>query len=277
MNDSTPTTLVVRSLGDFSVTVAGTPVESWRAGKARNLFQFLLFNRGHVVPRDRLCQVLWPDSDGDRSTSLKVAAHALRRILGTDEVSISYQDVGYLLRCDGVWVDIEQFEATIEAARAAERDGDPGRALAAHHRATTLYQGDFLDGETASWADGQRQWARSMVLGSLNHLRADAMRRSDPGAVITWCRRILSIDPFLEEAYQNLFVVHGMLGELSQVRNWYDLCAQRLRDELDIAPSHRTRKILELALSGRLLGQEPAANSRPEPAPASLQPFSLAT
>nr|BFE70727.1 hypothetical protein GCM10020092_040280 [Actinoplanes digitatis] len=170
------------------MTIAGTPVESWRAGKARNLFQFLLFNRGQVVPRDRLYEVLWPDGDGDRSTSLKVAAHALRRILGTDEVSISYQDVGYLLRCEGVWIDIEQFEAAIEAARAAERDGDPGGALAAHHRAITLYRGDFLDGEAVQWAEEQRQWARSMVLGSLNHLRADAMRRSDPGAVITWCR-----------------------------------------------------------------------------------------
>jgi two-component SAPR family response regulator len=277
MISSTTALMVVRSLGDFSVTIAGIPVESWRAGKARNLFQFLLFNRGHVVPRDRLYEVLWPDSEGDRSTSLKVAAHALRRILGTDEVSISYQDVGYLLRCEGVWIDIEQFESAIEAARAAERDGDTGRALAAHHRAITLYRGDFLDGETAHWADEQRQWARSMVLGSLNHLRADAMRRSDPGAVITWCRRILSIDPFLEEAYQNLFVVHGMLGELSQVRNWHDLCAQRLRDGLDTAPSHRTRKIFELALSGRLLGQEATARSAPEPAPAanSLQPFSL--
>lgn len=274
--------VTVRCLGDFSVTVDGAPVERWRAGKARNLFQFLMLNRDHVVPRERLYEILWPGCETDRSTSLKVAAHALRQILGGcadgSPVEIVYQDVGYLLRCTGMWVDTEEFEAAVDAAREAERAGDTGAALAAHHQAVGLYQGDFLNGETAGWVDEQRQWARAMVLRSLHHLRADAMLRDDPRAVVTWCRRILSVDPFQEEAYQNLLVVHGTLGELGQVRSWYDLCVQRLRDGLDVAPTGRTRQILDLALAGRLRGRRASA---PRPVvdgrrgARNLQPLSL--
>ncbi|MFI6160004.1 AfsR/SARP family transcriptional regulator [Micromonospora haikouensis] len=277
-----PAAVTVRFLGDFAVTVDGVPVERWRAGKARNLFQFLVLNRGHVVPRERLYEVLWPDSDTDRSTSLKVAAHALRQILGScpggTGVEIVYQDVGYLLRCAEICVDAEEFEAAVDAAREAERTGDTGAALAAHHRAISLYQGDFLNGETADWVDEQRQWTRAMVLRSLHHLRADAMLRDDPRAVVTWCRRILSVDPYQEEAYQNLLVVHGMLGELGQVRSWYDLCVQRLRDGLDVGPTGRTRQIRDLALTGRLRGRRasaPRPASPRRPAARGLQPLSL--
>src|SRR2546429_2971538 len=74
-----PPVVTVQCLGTFAVTVRGTPIRRWQAGKARALFQYLLLRRGTPVPRGTLLEALWPDAD--TSLSLRVAVHALRQIL----------------------------------------------------------------------------------------------------------------------------------------------------------------------------------------------------
>src|SRR5690348_10782629 len=78
-----PAAVVVRCLGQFAVATDGTPVTRWSAGKARGLFQYLVVHRDRPVLRDRLHDVLWPETPwSPRSSSLKVAVHALRQVLG---------------------------------------------------------------------------------------------------------------------------------------------------------------------------------------------------
>ena len=82
-NEHHNTAVVVRCFGAFEVYLAGEPVLSWHAGKARNLFQYLLLNRGRIVRRETLFAALWPGSSwSSAAKSLKVAVHAVRRTFG---------------------------------------------------------------------------------------------------------------------------------------------------------------------------------------------------
>jgi two-component SAPR family response regulator len=262
-----PTAAVTaRCLGRFSLTVGGAPVERWRAGKTRRLFQYLLVNRGRVVLREKLQQALWPGAEWSRSSgSLKVAMHALRQILaapttdsGGPTVRILHQDHGYALHADDIWIDLEQFEADFQTGRAAEARGDCATAVQMYRRAVELYDGDFLAGECADWIEEQREWMKAIALRALDRLRDDAVGRHDFSEAILCCRRILDIDPYREEAYQTLMSVHGYLGELGRVRSWHELCVRRLRTELDVEPTSATEHLFRRAIRGELRPRRPA-------------------
>ncbi|WP_449065096.1 AfsR/SARP family transcriptional regulator [Planomonospora algeriensis] len=247
LTDSTPA-VTVHCLGNFRLEINGLPVAHWRAGKARALFQYLLVNRGRLVHRDRLHEVLWPDSGDRSSSSLKVAVHAVRRVLGSyqgdDGFRLVHQDHGYMLQARSAWVDLEEFERAFQQGRDLWAAKEHRRALECFRTAADLYTGDFLTGEASDWINEQRQWAQGVALRALAVLRADSLEREDWPAAMHWCRRIIALDPYHEDTYQTLMMMHGELGELGRVMDWYELCRRRLRNDLDTEPTERTERIL---------------------------------
>lgn len=254
-------TVLARCLGSFRLEIEGLPVAHWRAGKARALFQYLLVNRGRLVQRDRLYEVLWPNADDRGSSSLKVAVHAVRRVLGglgDDGFSLVHQDHGYVLRVNDAWVDIEEFERAFEKGRSAWLAKDHDSAIGWFQRTADLYAGDFLAGEHGDWINEQRQWTRGIALRALSVLRSESLEREDWPAAMHWCRRTLELDPYHEDTYQTLMMMHGELGELGRVRGWYELCRNRLRGDLNIEPTDRTKQILASMMRGRSSARTPA-------------------
>ncbi len=242
----------IRFLGDFELTVNGSRVERWRAGKARALFQYLVIHRGQTLTRDRLYEALWPGSAGSAGgSSLKVAAHALRRVLdahpdrpGESGMRLLYRDFGYVLDVADLWSDVDRFEELVHAGLRAAAGHDAELARIRLRAAVALYGGEFLRGESADWVAEQREYLRSLALRALVVLRTDAEAREDFVELIAICRRTLEIDRHHEETYRALMTAHGRRGELAGVRSWYELCARRLRDELAVAPAPETDRLL---------------------------------
>ncbi|MGK5636836.1 BTAD domain-containing putative transcriptional regulator [Streptomyces sp. URMC 126] len=246
----------VRFLGDFELTLNGAPVRRWRAGKARGLFQFLAIHRGQTLTRDRLYEALWPDSDrsaGD--SSLKVAAHALRRVLGAHPdgtcgagIRLSYRDFGYVLDIADLWSDVDRFQELVHAGLRSAATGDRATARDRLRSAVALYAGEFLRGESADWVIEQREYLRSLALQALEVLRVDAAEQEDFPDLIEVCRSTLGVDRHHEGAYRALMTAHGRRGEYACVRRWYELCARRLREDLAVAPSRETDQLLHALL-----------------------------
>jgi DNA-binding SARP family transcriptional activator len=261
MSTKTNSAVTVHFLGEFFLTIDGRPIERWRAGKARSLFQYLMVNRNRIVVRERLYEVLWPDIEWSAgSSSLKVAAHALRQVLrigdqsrGTSAadasaVRVVHRDFGYGLYADDMWVDIDEFHARFDEGRAADEVRDTAAAMCAYRAAMELYRGDFLAGERHSWVLEQREWHKAAALRVLERLRDDALQRGDYAELIRWCQRTLEIEPYREDTYQLLMWIHGRFGERERVKNWYQMCVQRLRCELDVEPTTDTHRVFSQAL-----------------------------
>ncbi|MFD6225375.1 BTAD domain-containing putative transcriptional regulator [Streptomyces sp. NPDC060232] len=260
----------VRFLGDFELTVNGTPVRRWRAGKARGLFQYLVVHRGQMLTRDRLYASLWPGTDSTAGSSLKVAAHALRRVLdahpdrpGDSGIQLVYRDFGYVLNVTGLWCDLDRFQELVHAGLRAATAGDTALARTRLRAAITLYGGEFLRGESADWVVEQREYLRALALRALGVLRADAEDREDFVELIELCKRTLEIDRHHEETYRALMAAHGRRGELACVRRWYELCARRMRDELAVAPGHETQRLLRALIPAAARGAAPGPASAP--------------
>jgi len=252
-------TVSANFLGPFSVTVLGCEVSRWRAGKARNFFQYLTVHRGQVIPRDRLNTVLWPEAEwGPGASSLKVACHAARAAVGAARtfaepsesgIQLVHREVGYLIRFQSLWCDLEEFQELVRRGLRRWAAGDRPGAVADLAAATHLYQGDFLCGEQGDWIEEYREHYKSLALRSLDVLRADATARDDSSEAGRLSLRILDIDPHHEPTYQALIREHGRLGEPERARSWYQLCARRLARDFGVDPAPETRRALQHAIA----------------------------
>jgi DNA-binding SARP family transcriptional activator len=253
----------VRTFGTFELAFDGFPVERWKAGKARALLQFLLLRPGYAVPRDVLYEALWPDAHWSKdSSSLKVAAHMLRMVLegkqapaGRAKLRLVTQGAGYLLEAENVSVDFARFIRRVDAAHAAQTSDDRDRAASLYQQAAWIYQGDFLADVSYDWAVTQREWLRSRLLMALSYLTETSIVRGDVVGVIRWCRLMLDVEPFHEEVYRALMLVHAHLGQLAQVRRWYEHCVSRLREHLQATPDVTTQRLYARAVRGDFTGR----------------------
>jgi two-component SAPR family response regulator len=272
----------VRTFGAFELAFEGVAVEQWRAGKARNLLQFLLLHRGRTVSRDTLREALWPSTPWSRdSSSLKVAVHMLRKVLdsapagpGAPVLRLVTSEPGYRLDAERIGIDYETFgrlaDAADAAAAAAQR-GDTAAASTLYRRAADLYRDDFLPDVPYDWAATQRTWLRGRLLHGLGFLIEDGVGRGEHAGVMEWCRRMLDAEPLHEDSYRALILVHGQLGQVEQADRWFRLCAHRLRDRLQVAPDPVTCRAHTGALRGELTGRaiDPLAwRPKLRPAPA---------
>ncbi|WP_335939249.1 AfsR/SARP family transcriptional regulator [Streptomyces sp. PTD5-9] len=258
-------TISVRALGAFKVTFDGDPVERWSAGKARKLLQFLLLHRDQIVSRESLYDALWPEAmRSNNSSSLKVAVHALRKILQQAQklhpaeslrssIRVRTYESGYKLETRNVWTDFNEFESLVDRAHNAQKRQDLRLADELYGSASELYEGEFLPGLVDDWAATQREWLRSRQLVALGFLSERHLKQGDHLGVIDVCRRMLAVDSLHEDSYRMLISVHAELGQLTQVQRWYSLCAKRLHDELQVPPNDETRRLYEHALRGRQL------------------------
>src|SRR5262249_9403536 len=130
VNSQRSTSLRISLLGPFQVELHGQviPSRAWARPKDRALLKILALEQGHLVPQDRLIELLWPDLSLEAATnSLHVAISRLRRVVAfgipsetADALAIRRDVAGYSLSADPtIWVDVHEFRHLIDRGRDA--------------------------------------------------------------------------------------------------------------------------------------------------------------
>ena len=128
--------LVVRSEG-AALALGG--------GRQRALLGLLLVHANEVMPRDRIVDELWPDSEPAAATrSLHVYVSSLRKALGAGAAVLVTRPPGYALEAPPEAIDARRFERLAADGRAALADGDAEQAAACLRTALGLWRGDVL-------------------------------------------------------------------------------------------------------------------------------------
>ena len=119
---------------------------------------------------DELIEVFWPDASRKGVANVRQAVHTLRDRLEPGRPKhggsafVVARSGGYELERTAVWIDADDFEASVRAGARARADGDLETAEAALSRAAGLYRGDFLAEEIyADWAFGERDRLRDLA------------------------------------------------------------------------------------------------------------------
>jgi DNA-binding SARP family transcriptional activator len=255
-----PEQTIVRCFGSFEVQMAGVPIQNWRSGKARAVFEYLVSTRRRPVPRDNLIQAVWPDPDALASaTSLKVAVHALRQIFAENRgaaarpaVSVLVQESTYQVVAPGLWVDVEEFEQCAALGMQLEARGHAEQALVHYERAADLYRGDFLADTWDDWVVFRREGLKDQYLTILARVADARLRAGDYERCIELCRLLLEQDSCREDTFRVLMLCHAKLGQRGRVKRWYELCVETLRTTLDAEPEPETHRVYLLASAGRV-------------------------
>jgi LuxR family maltose regulon positive regulatory protein len=240
----TPKTYSVRimTLGVERIECDGTPITptEWRSSAARELFLYLLFNGPES--RERLSLAFWPDSPAKQVRSIfHTTLYRARQALG--ENAILFQDGVYYISPElNLWCDALELENFTRQARLLPlRDA---RTENLWRKAIDLYHGDFLPGWDVDWALYRRQSLLEAYLEALMGAGNCARARQDFRDAITSFRRVLDMDPFLEDAHRAIMLCFADLGEKHQVLAHFQRMQDLFQEELGLDPSEET---LELA------------------------------
>lgn len=254
--------LNVRLLGGYDACIGNMPLslDSFARRRAVTLLKILLTNYGKVVARDELIELLWPaEAPKDAVKLLKIAVHYLRRGLGETQNGktasfILTEPSGYAFNpASPHRIDALEFEAAAEEGLRFERQGRWREAFAALQSAADLYRGDYLEDEPYSdWCRRRRTQLRETLFDVLVTTGRLLNSAGDVEAAIRCYRRILELDPCLEDVHRDLMEALYRCGKRTQALRQYEACRRALQEEFDAAPVLETETLYR-----SILGRSP--------------------
>jgi DNA-binding SARP family transcriptional activator len=209
--------------------------------KAIGLIAYLALQQ-HLVTRDTLLELLWPDSLLESARkNLRNTLWTIRKALGDDAI---VGDDDRVALGPSVWVDVRVFEQAV--------DHNPGAAI-------ELYRGPLLDGvsfvdagDLEVWIDGQR--ARLAQL----HLRllaaaADQLRSAQSWrGLIEVADRAIAHDDVHEPMYRALMEGYARLGERGEALRQYQVLRDSLDRKLGMTPLAETEALRDAIVDGTI-------------------------
>jgi len=268
--------LSIHLLGPFHVTLDGEPVTGFESNKARALLAYLAAEADRPHSREALAGLLWPEQpDRIARRNLSQALFNLRQVIHDDDarppfLRVTRRTVQFDSDSD-YWLDAAAFASHIAAGKARGRPR-PETGIRRLEQAIVLYRGDFLTGFFVDdsvlfeeWVTLRRERFHRQVLDALYHLAKHYERRRDYDRARHYARRQVELEPWREEAHQQLMRVLARSGQRSAALAQYTTCCRALAEELGVEPHQET-----IALYERIRA---AGSARPHNLPDQPTPF----
>jgi len=247
----------IYSLGRFGLLVEGKPVKF--NGKSQNkpimLLKILVAMGGRDVSEIRICEALWPDSEGDNAHSAYTTTLSrLRKLLGKDALHVSH---GQLSLNDHLcWLDLWAFKRSLkelELVLTGDNSCHVDDIEENIHKIFSLYQGLFMEYEVqAGWMLPQRERLQVKLLRIIKQAIKFFSSNRRCKNVIALYEKALEIDPLSEDYYRGLMQCHASLGNIAKALALYDHCQSILGATFGINPSEKTRQLQKELEKGSL-------------------------
>jgi len=256
--------LSIQMLGPFEVRRGAGLVsdKEWRTARARTLLQFLASRRGQMISKERILEVLWPETDASSADgSFRFTLNALHKALepGRPEGSTSYfvvrqGDAYGIAPTAEATVDSEEFARLVRDARAAPRVAQqfPGEAVRLYESALALYKDDFLPEHVYDdWTSADRERLRETYFLAASDLAEILLKEGRLGRVVELARGLLEQDPCREDATRLVMRAHMLRGDRTAAIRAYQSCVRALEREFGLEPLPETQRLYEDARSAR--------------------------
>ncbi|GAA1660289.1 BTAD domain-containing putative transcriptional regulator [Catellatospora bangladeshensis] len=263
----------VRVLGPVTVHAGGNAIDLGPR-KRRYLLALLALEVNHVVPVDRLVDLMWPDGPPRTAVhAVRVAASTLRLAL-REVAAVEAAGGGYVLRADPLTVDAHRFRQLVTRARA---EADDRVRLALLDEALALWRGPALAGVVPGTV-------RQRLCHGLEESRLAAaedrldtlLRLGHHDELVAELTAQVAAHPLRERLAGQLMTALYRCGRITDALDAYARTRARLAAELGLDPGP------ELAvLHRRILSRDPGLEVRaerpalPAPPPPSVVPALL--
>lgn len=218
--------------------------------KSKALFAWLALHPNQQHQREKLASILWPDSNEAQ------ARHSLRQALASIKKSLPITAYTKIFQTTKDYIFFNSKEIKIDALcfdQAVKLDNE--KSL---QKAISLYQGELLEGCNPH-SDIFDDWLYSFRINyseraaiAMDRYLQILLSKNKYEQAIRVATQLVSIDPLKESAYQAFILSHTQLGNYSRAIKWYQRCKKILKDELDIEPSSKTKKLYQAVKKAKL-------------------------
>ncbi|MGZ6236192.1 MAG: BTAD domain-containing putative transcriptional regulator [Syntrophales bacterium] len=251
----------LETLGGFRLFRGLTAIEEkeWDGYLPKFLLKAIVTHGSRQVPKDQLIEALWPEvapQCGERN--FKITLHRLRKVLEPDmdrTFGSSYVYLKANLICldeELCKTDLDDFLSFCRRGEKKEKEGDIEAALLLYNNAIDLYKGDFLSEELyTSWIDTKREELRKLYIILLHKIADIQEKRGTSKVAIDCYKKIIQIDPLLEQVYQKLMILYSKRHMQTEAIKVYKDCRKSLREGLDADPEALTTSIYMKIMESR--------------------------
>ena len=206
----------------------------------------LHFQRSHT--REELNERLWPEEDAGEAVQRKMrrSLHLLRQrfeqppLDQANLLRITRQTIG--LDPNLVSTDVQEFKDALSAA-AATIDRQARQQFLA--QAARLYRGDLLPGFYQDCFVSERNRLSDLYASALHLLTQVYEQSGDLEQAVESARRVVALDPLMEEAHCTLMRLFAEMGQPSAVLKQYQELERAFKEAFGESPSPATRQLME--------------------------------
>lgn len=198
------------------------------------LAHLALFPNSDSHTREKLATLFWGDSsDAQARSSLRTSLAVIRRALGEDAL-VSERDRVELAPALQLALDVRAFESACKTSP---------------EHAVELYGGELLPQCYDDWVLAERERLRALYVETLLRLTQQMRSQSEYARALEYARRVISVEPGNEVAYQHAMFCEMARGNRAAVVALYEECVRALQQELAVEPSQETRALYETILA----------------------------
>lgn len=206
----------------------------WRTTKAQELFLYFLQNRGQLVRKSAIIELLWPEYEFDKAYSLLyTTVYHIRKTLGPFQhhFQLSNATDGYVLHIENVQLDVEEWESRILSCLPVAEN-----TISDMEQAMGLYTGDYLEEYDYWWGESERFRLRQLWLRTMFHMADWYASHGRMEKVIEKYEEICARHPQSEEAHFALMKAYAATQNRVSVDRQYRLLTRALKEELNELP-----------------------------------------
>ena len=246
-------------LGACEARRDGVLLTGFRTVRVRVLLAYLAVQAERAHGREALANLLWPEQpDATARTYLRQALANLRTVLDEPAAGVPTllftRDTVQLNPACSYDLDVTAFHALLAAcARHPHRRAGTCTACAQRlEQAVALYRGSFLgqfylrdSAPFEEWAALTREALHQEAVTALAQLATYYERRRTYDAVARLAWQQIGLDPWREEAHQQLMRALALNGQRSAALKQYERCRRVLASELGVEPAAETTALYE--------------------------------
>ena len=225
-------TVALRGSDDAPIDLTGR--------RSREVIAAIATGGGAPVARRSIWSWMWPDLPDDQARkALNTEVWRLRKSVcaaGGDPDALIASTPHDLRLCTeaGTRCDLAGFRGRLDAAQGLDEMIGLARR----------YRGDFAEGLSADWMETIRAELRSAFVGLLHRIVAEALAANRLAEATFHAERLTVEEPYDEVAIRALMRAALAAGDRGLAVSRFRAFAQRLRADLDVAPTERTAALL---------------------------------